>query len=487
MTTHDPTRPVRVRMAPSPTGFFHVGTARTALFNYLFARHHKGAFVLRIEDTDQARNDDAYEVIIYEAMDWLGLDADEGPKSGGEFGPYRQSERTHLYREHAVQLETNGHAYRAYETAEELATMRADQQARKLPPRYTGASRELSSEQRELYEAEGRPYVLRLRVSDEGETSWDDAVYGKISVKNTELDDFVLLKSDGGPTYNFACVVDDWLMQISHVIRGEDGLNNTPRQIQIYRALGADEPVFAHLPFLLGPDRKKLSKRNQDSNLLDLRERGIYPDAMLSYLALLGWNPGGGETQEVFSREELIAKFSLDGVNKAGAIFDGEKLQWMNLQFLKQMPIEEFIAVARPHLPLVSDEISDYERTAVDLSRDRIFHLSDIEAATLSFWSDEFPTEEKAAAKHFSPAAGANLKQLHDRLAKLSAWNHDAIEAALRAEAESLGVKPAALIHPARLAVSGRGVGPSVFDLLNVLGRERVLARLARTVRELSA
>ena len=338
-----------------------------------------------------------------------------------------------------------------------------------------------------MYEAEGRPYVLRLRVPDENETSWDDAVYGKISVKNTELDDFVLLKSDGGPTYNFACVVDDWLMQISHVIRGEDGLNNTPRQIQIYRALGVDEPVFAHLPFLLGPDRKKLSKRNQDSNLLDLRERGIYPDAMLSYLSLLGWNPGGGETQEIFSREELTEKFSLDGVNKAGAIFDIEKLQWMNLQFLKQMPIDEFISLARPHLPLVSDEVNDYERAAIDLSRDRIFHLSDIEAATLSFWSDEFPTEEKAAAKHFSPEAGANLHRLHDRLAGLEAWNHDAIEAALRDEAESLGVKPAALIHPARLAVSGRGVGPSVFDLLNVLGRERVMARLARTAKALCA
>ena len=473
-------------MAPSPTGFFHVGTARTALFNYLFARHHNGAFVLRIEDTDQARNDDAYEAIIYEAMTWLGLDADEGPNNGGAFGPYRQSERTHLYREHAVQLEVNGHAYRAYETAEELAEMRADQQARKLPPRYTGAHRELSSEQREMYEAEGRPYVLRLRIP-EGETSWDDAVYGKITVKNSELDDFVLLKSDGGPTYNFACVVDDWLMQISHVIRGEDGLNNTPRQIHIYRALGADVPVFAHLPFLLGPDRKKLSKRNQDSNLLDLRARGIYPDAMLSYLALLGWNPGGGETQEIFSREELIAKFSLDGVNKAGAIFDSEKLQWMNLQFLKQMPINEFIELARPHLPFLPDEMDDYARTAIDLSRDRIFHLSDIEAATLFFFRDEFPIEDKAAAKHFSPEAGANLQKLHDRLAQLNEWNHDAIEAALRAESESLGVKPAALIHPARLAVSGRGVGPSVFELLNVLGRERVLARLARTATELRA
>ena len=473
-------RPIRVRMAPSPTGYFHVGTARTALFNLLFARHHKGAFVLRIEDTDAARNDPTFEAVIFEAMSWLGLDPDEGPVQGGPFGPYRQSERYEIYRQHAQVLEASGHAYRAYETAEELAAMREEQRAAKLPPRYNNAHRDLTPEQRAAFEAEGRPFVLRLRLP-EGETAWRDEVYGDISWKNSELDDFVLMKSDLSPAYNFACVVDDALMQISHVIRGEDGLSNTPRQLLIYSALGLEPPKFAHLPFLLSPKRKKLSKRDLGANLLENRDAGIAPQAMISYLALLGWNPGGGETQELFTRDELIEKFSLSGVNKAGAIFDPEKLLWMNIQWLKSRPIEEFIELARPHLEgLLPAQIDSYTRRALSLSRERIHKLSDIRAGALPFFADDFPTDEAGAAKHLTDEGRARLKKLHAKLSNLEAWDHDGIEAAIRELAEAEEIKPALLIHPARLATSGQTVGPSVFELLEALGRERVLARLEK-------
>jgi len=467
-------------MAPSPTGFFHVGSARTALFNYLFARHHKGTFVLRIEDTDVARNDPAYEKIIYDALAWLGLDFDEGPGQGGDFGPYRQSERFDIYRQYAETLRASGAAYFAYETTEELAAMKAEQAAQKLPPRYNGAHRDLTDAQRETFIQQGRKPVLRARIP-EGMTAWNDAVRGEVSWQNKELDDFVIQKSDGAPTYNFACVVDDALMKISHVIRGEDGLSNTPRQIVLYNALGFEIPIFAHLPFLLGADRSKLSKRHGAVNLLDFGEQGITPDAMFNYLALLGWNPGGGETQEIFSRDELVEKFSLEGVNKAGAIFDGEKLGWLNIQLLKAMPLEQFLELAKPHLQgLDLGDNSAYTQRALELARERIRTLPEIRDAARFFFSDDYPTDEAGAAKHFNEVSHERLQKLRDALAALPDWNHDAIDAALRALAAELGIKPAELIHPARLAVSGRTVGPSVFELLDVLGRERVLRRLAR-------
>jgi len=480
MITPNPS--IRVRMAPSPTGFFHVGSARTALFNYLFARHHGGTFVLRIEDTDMQRNNPEFETIIYDAMAWLGLDTDEGPHAGGDSGPYRQSERFAVYREYGDKLVASGAAYRAYETAEELEAMRDAQKAQKLPPRYTGAHRDLTAKQRVAFEAEGRKPVIRVRVP-EGETAWDDLVYGHIAWKNKEIDDFVIVKSDGAPTYNFACVVDDGLMKISHVLRGEDGLSNTPRQLLLYAALGFEAPRFAHLPFLLGRDRSKLSKRHGAVNLLDFKDQGIMPQAMFNYLALLGWNPGEGETQEIFSREELIAIFSIEHVNKAGAIFDVEKLQWMNTQYLKALPIDEFIALARPHLADAVPDLQaedEYTRRALDMARERIYSLADIRGAATYFFTDDYEVDAAGAAKHLTDVSRPRLHQLRERFAALSEWNHDAVEGALRGLAEELKIKPAELIHPVRVAVSGRTVGPSVFELLAVLGRERVLRRLER-------
>ena len=467
-------------MAPSPTGLFHVGSARTALFNFLFARHHRGTFVLRVEDTDQTRGDAEYEKVIYDALEWLGLYADEGPQQGGPLGPYRQSERFETYAALARELVEKGAAYYAYETPEELTAMREEQQRNKLPPRYNGAHRDLTQEQRREFEAQGRKGVLRLRVPD-GETRFDDAVYGSILWKNDQIDDFVIAKSDGGPTYNFACACDDHAMEISHVIRGEDGLSNTPRQILIYQAFGWELPTFAHLPFLLGTDRKKLSKRNADTvSLLDFEDKGIFPDAMFNYLALLGWNPGGGETQEFFSRAELIQAFSLEGVNKAGAIFDFDKLKWMNVAYLKSLPIREFAALAKPHLPITESalgENEDYALAALDMARQRIHKIGDIARNATYFFSDDFPHDPKGA-KHLTPENLANEAKLRERFAGLQTWDAASVEGAIRGLADELEIKVAQLVHPTRMLVSGQTVGPSLWELLEFLGRERVLRRM---------
>jgi glutamyl-tRNA synthetase len=496
-------KPVRVRMAPSPTGFFHVGSARTALFNFLFARHTGGTFVLRVEDTDQSRGSEQYERVIYDALDWLGLFPDEGPRQGGAFGPYRQSERFETYATFAAQLLEQGHAYYAFETSDELAQMRAGQAANKQAPRYNGAHRDLTSEQIEAFRAQGRKPVLRLRVPD-GETHFEDAVYGSIVWKNSEIDDFVIAKSDGGPTYNFACAVDDHLMEISHVIRGEDGLSNTPRQVLIYKLFGWDEPQFAHLPFLLGKDRKKLSKRKQTTqnddlvgsvNLLDFGTRGVLPDAMFNFLALLGWNAGKGETQEIFSRGELIERFSLEGVNKAGAIFDEEKLAWMNAGYLKAMPLEEFVNLVRPTLEEFDLSDQTYTHKAVEMTRERVHGLPDIaigpdaakfygvstfDKGVRSFFSDDFPLDAQGEAKHLTPENRALLAQLVEKLEALEVFDAASIEGAIRAQSAESNVKVAQLVHPARMAVSGVTVGPSLWELLEALGRERVVRRLRK-------
>ena len=477
-----PSSPIRVRMAPSPTGLFHVGSARTALFNFLFARHHRGTFVLRIEDTDQTRGSSQFERVIYDALEWLGLYADEGPQQGGPFGPYRQSERFDSYAALAQELVERGAAYYAFETPEELAQMREEQQRNKQAPRYNGAHRDLTPDQIAEFQREGRKGVLRLKIPD-GETTFDDAVYGSITWKNENIDDFVICKSDGGPTYNFACACDDHAMEISHVIRGEDGLSNTPRQILIYQAFGWEPPTFAHLPFLLGTDRKKLTKRNAATvSLLDFGDRGIFPDAMFNYLALLGWNPGGGETQEFFSRSELIEKFALADVNKAAAVFDDDKLNWMNVAYLKSVPIAEFAELAKPYLPQLEDELNrdrDYALAALDMARQRIHSISDITRNATYFFSDDFPLDPKGV-KHLTPENLEREARLRARFEALETWNAASLEAAIRELADEENVKVAQLVHPTRMLVSGQTVGPSLWELLEFLGRERVGRRMER-------
>ena len=339
---------IRVRMAPAPTGRFHIGSARMTLHNWLFARHHGGKFILRIEDTDQTRSSRENVEDILDAIRWLGLDWDEGPEVAGDYGPYLQSQRLDRYREAAQRLVEEGKAYPCFCTPEELEARRKEMQRQGQPPRYDRRCRSLSPEERAKLEAAGRPKAIRFALPDEGVVAWDDLVRGHIAFENAALDDFVLVKSDGYPSYLLACAVDDAAMQISHVLRGEDLISGTPRQIHVYQALGLPLPKFAHLPLLLGPDRAKLSKRHGATALADYREQGYLPEAVVNFIALLGWSPG--DDREVLSREELIAAFSIDGIGKSGAVFDVEKLEWMNGVYLREMPPEKYVAAARPFL-----------------------------------------------------------------------------------------------------------------------------------------
>ncbi|MDA8219621.1 MAG: glutamate--tRNA ligase, partial [Dehalococcoidales bacterium] len=325
---------VRVRFAPSPTGTPHIGNVRTALFNWLFARHHGGKFVLRIEDTDVARRVPGAIEAIMDGLRWLGLDWDEGPEVDGPLGPYFQSERLHLYRQYAAQLVEQGHAYYCYCSPERLAEMRAEQERRKESVGYDRRCRYLSPADREEAEASGVTPVVRFAMPLEGETTYHDLLRGDVTIQNSVLDDFVILKSDGYPTYHFAVVVDDHHMHISHVLRADEWIPSTPRHVLLYRALGWDLPRFAHLPIILGPDRSKLSKRHGATSITAYREEGYLPEALVNFLALLGWSYDG--VTEVFSREDLIARFDLDRVGKTAAVFDREKLEWMNGYYIRQ-------------------------------------------------------------------------------------------------------------------------------------------------------
>ncbi|MDI3299684.1 MAG: glutamate--tRNA ligase, partial [Bacillota bacterium] len=326
---------VRVRFAPSPTGYLHLGGARTALFNWLFARHHGGSFILRIEDTDRQRSSEASVRAITEGLRWLGLDWDEGPEAGGAFGPYFQSQRQQGYRQAAASLLERGLAYPCYCTAEELELRRKQALAEGRAPRYDRRCLRLSAAERERLEREGRRPALRLLAPDEGVTVVHDLVRGDVEFENAAvMDDFVIMKSDGFPTYNFAAVVDDAAMRVTHVLRAEEHLSNTPKQLAVYRALGLEPPAFGHLPMILAPDRSKLSKRHGAIAVEEFRERGYLPEAMVNYLALLGWSPG--DEEEFFTREELVARFDLDRVGRQPAVYDVEKLTWMNAHYLRE-------------------------------------------------------------------------------------------------------------------------------------------------------
>lgn len=483
---------VRVRIAPSPTGFFHVGTARTALYNYLFARRHGGVFVLRIEDTDRTRSTPESVETILSGLRWLGLEWDEGPGVGGPYGPYRQSERLALYQEHLQRMLQKGRAYECFCTPEELKTRREERQRAKLDPKYDGRCRNLSSEEREALRAEGRPAAIRFKAPHQGTTSWTDLIRAEVSFDNTLLDDFVIGKSDGYPTYNFAVVVDDALMRISHVIRGEDGISNTPRQLLLYRALGYEPPVFAHVPLLLGKDRSKLSKRHGATSLDEFRRQGILPDCMVNFLALLGWSPGGTESpdQELFTRDELVARFDLDEVNKSGAVFDHEKLLWMNGAYLRTLDLDRLVELALPVLAeagLVQAPVSstDRERVAavLGLLRERLRTLTELPHAARYFFTDDFEYEAKGIKKWLSKAETADtLRMLLRALQSTQAFTRAELETAVRQVAESLSVSAAKVIHPCRVAVTGRTAGPGLFELMEVVGREECLRRLERAL-----
>ena len=476
---------IRVRMAPAPTGRFHIGSARTTLHNWLFARHHGGRFILRIEDTDQARSSQENVDDILDAIRWLGLDWDEGPEVGGDYGPYLQSQRLDRYAEAARRLLEEGKAYSCFCTPEELEARRKEMQRQGQPPRYDRRCRSMSADERARLETAGQPKAIRFSLPDEGVVAWDDLVRGHIAFENAALDDFVLVKSDGYPSYLLACAVDDAAMRISHVLRGEDLISGTPRQIHVYQALGLPLPKFAHLPLLLGPDRAKLSKRHGATALADYRDQGYLSEAVVNFIALLGWSPG--DDREVLSREDLIEAFSIDGIGKSGAIFDVEKLEWMNGVYLREMSPEGYVAAARPFLErggLLAGGFDDaYVAAALLLEQERAKTLAELPELIEFFFREPESYEEKGERKWFRREGAAELlAAVKAALEGLETFDAAGVEAAIREAAEGLGEKAGPAIHTTRLAVTGRTAGPGLFELLSVLGKERALGRLERAL-----
>lgn len=476
---------VRVRFAPSPTGHLHIGGARTALFNFLFARHQGGTFILRIEDTDRERSTLEAVRHIIDGLRWLRLDWDEGPEVGGDYGPYSQLERLPIYQKYAQKLIESGKAYYCYCTPEELAERREQMLKKGIPPKYDGRCRFLSEKEEKKFINEGRSRVVRFATPDKGETVFKDLIKGKVEFVNSLLDDFVMLKSDGIPTYNFAAVVDDHLMKITHVIRGDDHISNTPRQILVYKALGFDDiPQFAHLPMILGPDGTRLSKRHGATAVVDYKEFGYLPDALINYLALLGW--AAGDTQEVFSLDELIEKFSLERVGKSSAIFSPEKLEWMNGEYIRKTDIETLANRVVPFLQRkgylpeqVTEEQLEYVRKVVTLEQERLKTLADITQLAGFFFVDKVMYDEEAVNRILKEEHIHDLlEKLKVKLAELSPFSAKKVEGLMRGVAEELGLKTSLVFHPLRVAVSGRMVGPGLFDMVEVLGKARVLKRI---------
>ena len=489
---------VRVRYAPSPTGEPHVGNIRTALFNWLFARHEGGAFIVRFEDTDRARYVEGAEQAILESLAWLGLDYDEGPDPAdtsrdiGDYGPYVQSRRVETYRGYAGQLIEAGHAYRCYCTPERLGEVRKDLQSRKLPPKYDRHCRDLPEPERERLVSQGLPGVVRFKTPLAGQTAFHDLVRGDIVFENDTLDDFVLLKSDGFPVYHLANVVDDTLMKITHILRGDEWLSSTPRHVLLYAAFGWEPPAFAHLPMILGPDRSKLSKRHGDTSVLEFRERGFLPEALFNFLALLGWSLD--DRTEIIDRDTFVRQFSLDRVLANPAVFNFEKLTWMNGVYIRALTDEELAERTAPYLERALGRPVDRDLLTriAPLIRERIKLLADAaEMADFFFLEGEMDyAAETLLGKKFAgdaPGAAAALQAVVERVEGIEPWQHEALEGAIRPLAEELSLKAGDLFGLIRVAVSGKTVSPPLFETMAVLGRERTLERLASAVRRLQA
>jgi glutamyl-tRNA synthetase len=470
---------VRVRFAPSPTGFVHVGSLRTALYNFLFARHHKGVHILRVEDTDQTRYVEGAVENLLRTMEWVGITFDEGPKQGGDFGPYTQSERTATYRRYADELIAKGKAYPCFCTPERLDEVRKKMQAAGQPPMYDRHCRNLTEEEVEVKKEEGIPHVVRLRVPLGETITFNDLVRGDVSFDSKTIDDQVLLKSDEFPTYHLANVVDDYMMKITHVIRGEEWLSSTPKHVLLYRAFGWEDsmPKFAHLPLLLNPDRSKLSKRQGDVAVEDFRDKGYLPDALINFVALLGWNPSA--TEEIYSMEDLIAQFDLEKVNKAGAVFGKEKLDWMNSEYIRKKSIDELFVLVKPiAIARGFDVADDYLKKVIHLMQERARSTLDFVDFAGYFFKAPTEFDEKSKAKNWTAEAKERMAELLPQLKSLTDWTHESVETTIRSYAENKSISAGKLIHPLRLAVSGVGMGPGLFEMLEVIGKDEVCSRL---------
>lgn len=468
--------PVRVRFAPSPTGYLHIGGARTALFNWLWARKSGGTFILRVEDTDRERSTPESVEAILDSMRWLGLDWNEGPEVGGSHGPYFQSERLAIYREHAERLIASGHAYRCFCTKDELAAARAafEKSGQKGAFRYPGTCRSRTDEP-------DRPFVVRFKSPETGTTGWDDLVKGRIDYPNSEQQDFILLRPDGMPLYNFGAFVDDLTMSITLVARGDDHLVNTPPQILLYRALGAGVPAFAHLPMILAPNNEKLSKRHAAVSVLEYRDMGYVPDGVVNYLARLGWSHGD---QEIFTREELIAKFDWVTVGKSPAKYDAKKFAHVEAEHLRMLPDSEVARLAAPFVAAKTGAAvaaGDPRLLAgIPQAKPRATTLKDIADAIDFYFYDEPPWDEQSKKKFLVPASAPVLRELASTAGAVEPFTAAALEARVKAWLEERKLELKDVAQAARVAMTGRSRSPGLFEVMEVLGRSTVLARLER-------
>lgn len=476
--------PVRARYAPSPTGTPHIGNLRTALFDWLLARHTGGAFVLRIEDTDQERLVPGAVDRIMQSLRWLGLDWDEGPDVGGPFGPYVESQRLPFYVEAAERLVGEGRAYRCYCTPERLAAMRLEQQARKVPTRYDRRCVQLSAAERTHHEAAGDRSVIRFHMPETGTTEFEDQIRGPISFENALQDDFIMMKSDGFPTYHLAHVVDDHMMEISHVLRGDEWISSTPKHIQLYQALAWRAPLIAHLPIILGPDKGKLSKRHGATSVFEYRDRGYLPEALVNFMALLGWSLD--DHTELFSRSDLVKHFSIGRVGKNPSVFNLEKLEWMNGVYIRQMPVAELASRVLPFLehgfsPGVPRPLDlPYLLRVLPLVQERLKRLEEGPSLTEFFFVDvpQFEGPLLVQKGMDGNRTRVALDSARNVLASLADFGEASLESVLRPLAEQLGLKTGQLFGTLRVATTGSTVAPPLFQTMAVLGKERCLRRL---------
>lgn len=478
---------VRVRFAPSPTGYLHIGGARTALFNWLFARKMGGKLVLRIEDTDIARLKEDSVSQILTSLKWLGLDWDEGPEKGGPCGPYYQSERLDLYKKYCDQLLEEGKAYYCFCTAEELEAEREKQRLAKQPFRYARTCREIPLEEAKARIAAGAKPSVRIKIPHEGNVVVHDLIHGDVTFNMDQYDDFVIMKSNGIPTYNFAVVVDDHLMGMTHVMRAEEHLSNTPKQLLVYEALGWEPPKFGHMSMILAPDRSKLSKRHGATSVEEFRSQGYVAPAIVNYLTLLGWGPG--DEREIFGLEETVKLFELEQMSKKAAIYDTKKLTWMNSQYLSALPLEAILPEVKPffvNAGLVDaawlEANADYFAKLIDTVRVRVKTLQEVVDASTYFFQDIEAYDEKGVAKHFKPEAVELLEKCKAALAADDVFDLASTEAIYNKIAEENGLALGKVIHPTRLALTGRTVSPGMFDVMVLLGKEKTLARLEAAI-----
>lgn len=476
---------VRVRYAPSPTGHLHIGNARTALFNYLFARNQNGKFIIRIEDTDQKRNIEGGEESQLRYLKWLGIEWDESIDVGGEYGPYRQSERTEIYQKYTEELLEKGLAYHCYCTSEELEKEREEQQANSQMPRYSGKCRNLTAEQRAELEAEGREPSIRFRVPSNTEIKWNDIVKDEVSFESEGIGDFVIVKKDGTPTYNYAVAIDDYLMKMTHVLRGDDHISNTPKQILVYEALGWTPPVFGHMTLIVNENRRKLSKRDESiiQFIEQYKELGYLPEALFNFITMLGWSPVGEE--EIFSKEQFIEIFDPARLSKSPALFDTSKLRWMNNQYMKQLDLDEVVALSVPHLVKAGkvEETRDAEteqwvRDLVALYQEQMSFGAEIVELTEMFFKKEIDYSEEAKAVLAEEQVPEVLKAFATEISSLEEFSADEIKAATKAVQKATGQKGKKLFMPIRVATTGETHGPELPKAISLLGKETVLARL---------